>query len=116
MPDALPHLSYTDTYLSLSIIQLIFFLFFQFALCFVCCFSYYFTSLFCCNHSTCLCFFRCLCNCSCCLRSCLSCLCGNGIDRLCRFYCTPCSLVNSSSSFSNNTAFFQLSCCLADLS
>ena len=43
--------------------SLIFFLFFQFALCFLCCFSYYFTSLFCCNHSTCLCFFRCLCNC-----------------------------------------------------
>src|SRR5215203_5121008 len=96
---------HTHTLLSRFISQSVFFPFFQFALC-----------LFCCNPSTFLCCFRCLCNCSRCLRSRLSCLFRYRIHSLCRFYCSPCSLVNSSSSVPNNTTFFQHSCRLADLS
>src|SRR5215207_3894854 len=107
---------HTHTLLSRFISQSVFFPFFQFALCLFCCFPYCFFGLFRCNPSTFLRCFRCLCNCSGCLRSRLSCLLRYRIHSLCRFYCSPCSLVNSTSGVPNNTTFFQHSCSLADLS
>src|ERR671930_655961 len=106
MGDLLLVIFFMHIYLS-SILCGLFLTFFQFHLCFFGRFSHCFFSLFCCNPGTFLCCFRCLCNCSCCLGSCLSCLSRHDTHSLCRLSCSPCSLDNRSSRVTNNNTLVQ---------